>query len=328
MESTESPASRASSEFDKLRPLYHNMVDEVSFALRERLKAKSARIVSISGRVKDSESFREKVTRKSYADPLSEMTDLAGVRVVCNYESDLAEIVAVIESEFDVHDVTDKSLDLGVEKMGYHGRHFIVSFGKRYSGVRYEKISGLKCEIQARTILQDAWAIISHNLVYKEEASIPARLRRDLNNVSSLLEIAQSVFDTVNEKQQAYRVEIAQREPDKAAFLSQPVDFETLLAYSKWKFPGLPVSEQWNDRLAQDINLIAYPTLAQVDAAVVRAAPAVEAYHSENPDWFKTGTDYITKSLGFVDVQFRKRHAFAKRTLDAFRTYEKLVLAK
>lgn len=322
MEPSESPANQAIAEYRQRRPLYEELVSEMCHALKERLKAKSASVVSITGRAKEINSLQGKIARKNYTDPLREITDLAGVRVVCNYESELVEIVEVVKSEFQVHEETDKSRDLGVEKMGYHGRHFIVSFGPRYAGVRYDKIAALKCEIQVRTILQDAWALISHNLVYKEEATIPQRLHRDLNNVASLLEIAQGVFDTVKEKREAYRQEIEQRAPDAADFLSQAVDFETLLAYSKWKFKHLPASEQWNDRLARDIDLATYPTLAHIDAAVESAKAAVEAYRADNPEWFKTGTDFITKSLGFVDANFRSRHAFAKKTLEAFRTYE------
>ena len=140
-----------------------------------------------------------------------------------------------------------------------------------------------------------------------------------------MLEIAQGVFDTVNEKQLAYRTEIAHREPDKFTFLSQAVDFETLLAYTRWKFPELSVSEQWNDRLAQDIDVSIYPTLAHVDSAVERATYAVAAYKARHPIWFKTGTDHVTKSLGFVDKAFRRKHGFAQQTQEAFQAFENLV---
>ena len=325
MQPSASPLNSVVAEYQQRRPLYEKLVHEMRHALKERLTSRAASVVSITGRAKEVDSFQGKIARKNYPDPLREITDLAGVRVVCNYESDLGDIVDAVTSEFQVHEETDKSQDLGVEKMGYNGRHFIVSFGPGYSGVRYEKIATLKCEIQVRTVLQDAWALISHNLVYKEETTIPRRLHRDLNNVASLLEIAQGVFDTVKEKREAYRREIVQREPNTKDFLSQPLDFETLLAYAKWKFPHLPVSEEWNVRLAHDIDLAAYPMLAHVDAAVERAKVAVEAYRTENPDWFKNGTDFITKSLGFVDGAFRERHAFAPRTLQAFQRYGNLV---
>ncbi len=75
-------------------------------------------------------------------------------------------------------------------------------------------ITALAGEIQVRTILQDALAIIDHQLVYMNEGSTPERLRRDLNNVASLLEIAQGIFDTVREKRIAYVNEIQQKKED------------------------------------------------------------------------------------------------------------------
>lgn len=67
------------------------------------------------------------------------------------------------------------------------------------------------------------------------------------------------------------------------------------------------------------------PALTRLDAVVDRARAAVEAYQKENPDWFKTGTDFITKSLGFADPKFRAKHGFASRTRTAFDKFQSLV---
>ena len=57
-----------------------------------------------------------------------------------------------------------------------------------------------------------------------------------------LLEIAQGVFDTVRDKRFSYIKEIQQKEQDPNLFLAQALDFDTLLAYSEWKFPYLKPS--------------------------------------------------------------------------------------
>jgi putative GTP pyrophosphokinase len=209
--------------------------------------------------------------------------------------------------------------------MGYNGKAFVVTLGTRYAGGRYENITDLACEIQVRTILQDAWAIIDHQLIYKNEESTPERLRRDLNNVASLLEIAQGIFDSVKEKRAAYVSEIQQKKEDPPTFLAQPLDFDTVIAYTRWKFPDRGASEKLTQILLRDINLSDYPTLQQLDTVVDRARAAVEAYQKENPDWFKTGTDFLTKSLGFVDPKFRATHGFAARTRGAFDKFQSLV---
>jgi GTP pyrophosphokinase len=158
------------------------------------------------------------------------------------------------------------------------------------------------------------------------EEAIPLRLRRDLNNVASLLEIAQGVFDTVKDKRLLYIKEIQQKEQNPNLFLAQPLDFDTLIAYTTWKFPNLKASTRLTELLLRDLNIQKYPTLLQIDLAVRSADAAVDAYSKENPDWFKNGTDFVTKSLGFTDSEFRSKHGFATRTREAFVKYQNLVV--
>lgn len=311
--------------YEKLRPSYEKLAEEIRYAVEKALQAAKINTSQILNRAKTIESFKEKIQRKEYHNPLEQVTDLAGVRIVCYYEYELKRIQDLIESKFKVHEKVDKSSALGVDKMGYNGRSLVVTLGEQFRGARYEDLTELKCEIQFRTVLQDSWALISHHLIYKDEQSVPQRLQRDLNNVASLMEIAQGVFDTVHEKRQAYLEEIEARKSHAPDFLAQPIDFETLKAYTNWKYPHLTISEQWHARLFADIDKKKYRTLADIDRCVNRAKPAVEHYEKQNPDWFRTGTDFVTKSLGFADEQFRSRHAWGAKTVDAFRRWEHLV---
>lgn len=312
-------------EFNKRLSRYEDLIDEIKYSLEIRLKESDIKVSSIQGRKKSYESFKEKISRKSYLNPFEEITDFAGVRVVCHYENDAEQISEIIRNEFNVEDLIDKSEMLGVDKMGYGGTHFIATLGARYSGARYDGLEKLKCEIQVRTVLQDAWAMISHQLSYKNEESVPPRLQRDLNNVAALLEIAQRTFDNVRHQRNSYVQEIHEKEENHVEFLAQPVDYETLLAYTKWKFPSLPVSDVLNIRLLQDLNVEDYPTLSKIDWAVEHAKVAVEKYVEDNPEWFKFGTDYLTKSLGFVDDKFLARHGFARKTREAIERYRHLI---
>lgn len=107
--------------------------------------------------------------------------------------------------------------------------------------------------------------------------------------------------------------------------LRRPVDEDLLRQYTEWKFPDLGVSAVWNASAARDLERSRFPTLLDVDAAVDRASEAVNAYARERPDMFVTGTDRVTKSLGFVDVEFRRRHDFEDATLAAFERHARLV---
>ncbi len=311
--------------FESRQYLYEKLVNEVEYILTEKIKETGIKPASISSRVKLLESFREKISRKKYRNPMDQMHDLAGVRVVCAYQSELDTIAEIIESNFEVLERTDKAEELGVNKMGYSGRAFVVKLGSRYSGGRYEDLTSLRCEIQYRTILQDAWAIIDHQLVYKDEASVPEGMRRDINNVASLLEVAQGVFDRVKESRSEYIEEIKDMAKNASAFLRLPLNFDTVLEYARRSYPDIEPSEKLTRLLLDDLSMEKYPTLRELDCVVGQAKEAVEVYQQENPDWFKNSTDFLTKSLGFIDPDFRQNHAFAPRTREAFEKYQHLL---
>lgn len=311
--------------YEARHPFYERLAREVRDILEGDFRSSDFKPVLVTQRAKEVGSFVEKITRKNYSDPLAQMTDLAGVRVVCAYEAEIASVAKIIETKFQVVERVDKADQLGTDRMGYNGKAFVVTLGDSYRGGRYEGITELKCEIQVRTILQDAWAVIDHQLVYKNEEATPVRLRRDLNNVASLLEIAQGIFDSIKKKRSAYEGEIKQKESDSKAFLAQRLDFDTAMAYSRWKFPDKDASERITQLLLRDINLKSYPTLQQLNDAVDRAKEAVAAYQKEKPDWFNSGTDFLTKSLGFVDEDFRKKHGFAPKTRAAFDKFQHLI---
>lgn len=315
----------AAAEYGKRRSLYERLVEEVLFAISAGLSERELKPAALFGRTKTTDSFREKMRRKQYTNPLSEVTDLAGVRLVCLYDDDREAAVQVISSALTVVDHMDKTLELGVDKMGYVGSHLVIELGPTYSGARYNDIASLKCEVQVRTVLQDAWALISHHLVYKSELSMPNRIRRDLNNVSSLLEIAQGIFDTARDRRAAYLGQIRNKEDRPDEFLSQPLDHDTLLAYTIWKFPGLPVSDYWHNRMLMDLDFTRYPNLRSIDDVVASTRDAVEAYRSERPSTFLHGTDFLTKSLGFVDSDFREKHSWSEGTTDAFAKFAGLL---
>lgn len=79
------------------------------------------------------------------------------------------------------------------------------------------------------------------------------------------------------------------------------------------------------DLLLQQLHRDRYKTIGDLDRAIEVASEAVEAYSRTSPEMFDAGTDYITKSLGFMDQDFRVRHGFAPKTRAAFHTYGHLV---
>lgn len=98
----------------------------------------------------------------------------------------------------------------------------------------------------------------------------------------------------------------------------QALNPEALRALTKHLFPHLRVDEFWQAQLLADLDTVLYRTPADIERAYRRAEKAVTAFKHERPDLFRSGTDYLTKALGFVDLCFRSRHAWAQETLRAF----------
>lgn len=148
----------------------------------------------IESRTKNPEHFRKKISRpeKHYADPLKDVTDLAGVRLILQRVADAKRIVDLVESEFDVD--KDNSIyknELEVDKLGYLplAQLVIEVAQNRVSLTEWSPFKGFKAEIQIRTILQHAWDVISRRYDYQVEADVPPQVRRRLLRLSALFEL-------------------------------------------------------------------------------------------------------------------------------------------
>lgn len=313
-------------EFVARRPDYEQLCAEVHYILERRLKAKGIEVASITSRAKTLPSFLGKIGGKPADDPLSEITDLAGVRVVCLYRSDLPKIEQVIRQEFRIKQRVDKLDEQGADRFGYGAVHFLVTLGKKSSGARYDDLKGLLCEIQTRTVAQDAWAIISHHLLYKQQSAVPSALQRKLNSLAGLFETADDQFDAVRLQREAYLREIEEKK-EIADILAQELNLDTLMAYAEWKFPEVVVEHTDQlSRILANLDRARYTTVADIDGAVARAARAVaedERHRTSGP--YHAAGDYITMALGFTDPEYRERRSWIEEAAEALDLYEHFV---
>ncbi|MBE8575533.1 GTP pyrophosphokinase [Vibrio sp. OPT18] len=218
---------------------YHLLCKEVHYILQKSLSKTEIEVASISSRSKSLESFCEKIHRKQYGNPFESITDFAGTRVVFLYEQDRSAIEELIEKSFEIVEKVDKVQDSEVDRFGYGALHYIVQLKKSYVGERYDEIRNYRCEIQVRTILQDAWALVAHHLSYKQESDVPKHLRRKLNALSGLFETADDQFQHIRDARRAYQSKVAEAiDHSDALIMSQDIELDSLLAFLKLKFPG------------------------------------------------------------------------------------------
>lgn len=123
------------------------------------------------------------------------ISDLIGLRIVCIYSDEIDEIVRLLSKEFDVLETTDKISQIqGTENVfGYQALHMDLSLGANRIGLsEYKKFPLHNFEVQIRTIIQDSWSVVDHKIKYKR--NIPIKLKRRINVLSALFELADREF--------------------------------------------------------------------------------------------------------------------------------------
>jgi ppGpp synthetase/RelA/SpoT-type nucleotidyltranferase len=194
--------------YENMRNQYVDLRAEVEVILREALNENQIVFHSIESRVKSVESFREKAGRDKYVDPVNEITDLTGIRVITLFEKEIHQISDIIKElfEIDYQRSEDKSDLLEADKMGYKSIHYIAELSPdKIASTELENYIGLKFEIQIRSILQHAWAEIEHDRNYKFKGELPKNLQRRFYALAGMLEIADREFNTLSEEVEKYR---------------------------------------------------------------------------------------------------------------------------
>ena len=133
-------------------------------------------IESISCRVKTIEGVLEKAARKGVdfdLDSIREgLSDIAGVRVICSFVSDVYRIVELLTSQDDITVLEVKDYIARPKPNGYRSLHVILEVPVFLSGGPEQ----VRVEVQFRTIAMDFWASLEHKTYYKYDAQVPQHL--------------------------------------------------------------------------------------------------------------------------------------------------------
>jgi len=181
-----------------MKPKLERLKLNIESALTHTIGEAAIPLFSVESRIKDDESLTDKIETKRYASPLDQVEDLCGLRVICYYQEDISKICEIVEREFNILKKEDKRTTLNEDQFGYTSCHYIVQLRDDWlihPGAR--GLDGLKAEIQIRTMLMHAWAAISHKLLYKSKKDVPPQIKRKLNRLSALMELADEQFDLI-----------------------------------------------------------------------------------------------------------------------------------
>ena len=158
----------------------------------------------VQSRLKTFDSIMEKAARYGIEDPLNnlatirrEILDIAGIRVVCNYEEDLATMSGLLLAQEDIELIRVKDYCDKPKDSGYRSMHVVVAVPVYL--VNKKKM--VPVEIQFRSVMMDAWASLEHELRYKNKGQLAQEI------VDTLKDCAENLHE-IDEKMSRVRHEV------------------------------------------------------------------------------------------------------------------------
>jgi ppGpp synthetase/RelA/SpoT-type nucleotidyltranferase len=212
---------------------------KVEVIVRELLKLNKINFHSVTSRAKTVKSYRRKASKEKYKDPQTEITDMAGIRVITYTDSDAKKAAEIIKepSKLEIYPELsiDKSEELGVDRVGYRGIHYVANLGKQRLMLPENSILWNHVfEIQIRSILQHAWAEFEHDRNYKFAGVLPNEIRRRFSIAAANLESVDREFNDISQEIDGYILEVGEK--TKKGDLTIPIDSTSLATYLKQKF--------------------------------------------------------------------------------------------
>ena len=144
-------------------------------------------IEHIKTRIKTPDSIVKKLKRYGYETSVENMVkyinDIAGVRLICSFTSDIYRLASMIGNQSDLKILTIKDYIKNPKESGYKSFHMVVSVPVFLS----DRVVQTKVEIQIRTIAMDFWASLEHKIYYKFEGHAPAYISEDLKSCADMV---------------------------------------------------------------------------------------------------------------------------------------------
>lgn len=141
----------------------------------------------VKTRLKTPESIVKKLKRYGHEDSIQNMieycNDIAGIRIVCSFTSDIYRLAEMIGKQSDITVISIKDYIKNPKPSGYKSYHMIVTIPIFLS----DRMVDTKVEIQIRTIAMDFWASLEHKIYYKFEGHAPSYISHDLQECSKIV---------------------------------------------------------------------------------------------------------------------------------------------
>ncbi|WP_246938586.1 GTP pyrophosphokinase [Bacillus pinisoli] len=160
----------------------------------------------VTGRVKPIPSILNKALSKNIelAKIEDEISDIAGVRMMCQFVEDITKVVELLKARMDFEVVEERDYISQKKESGYRSYHLVI----RYPVETLEGVKKILVEIQIRTLSMNFWATIEHSLNYKYSGQIPENIKQRLQRAAEaafrLDEEMSLIKDEIQEAQVAF----------------------------------------------------------------------------------------------------------------------------
>lgn len=153
----------------------------------------------IKRRIKTPESIVKKLKRNGYEVSIDNMVnhvnDIAGIRIVCSFTSDIYRLAEMIGKQNDLTVVSIKDYIKHPKESGYKSFHMLVTVPIFLS----DRVVDTKVEVQIRTMAMDFWASLEHKIYYKFEGNAPEYISSDLKDCSEIVSMLDAKMLQLNE---------------------------------------------------------------------------------------------------------------------------------
>lgn len=181
---------------------WEELLKDISDTITNKLQAEELKF-TLKKRVKSLESLNAK--KKGLVNiglnQNHKIKDLLGLRFIVRFLGDVERVVDLIEESLDVVDIERKAEALSYREFAYDSVHMDISLENL--SIELPDFCCHSCEIQIRTILQEAWAEIEHALVYKSEIEFPdiKAIRKKIAALNANLVLSDMIFQELRDKQ-------------------------------------------------------------------------------------------------------------------------------
>lgn len=198
---------RLKAAYEELYPVYDEILQSLNQQVRSILESHGASF-TVKHRVKRFEAYFDKLIKLSRHEQGSDaaaITDILGLRIVCPFLEDLDVVESLIKANFNVVELERKGSRHLVGEFGYDAVHFLIRIDPIYRKQELPFTADV-CEVQLRTTLQDAWAEVEHELIYKSDITLPnASIRRKMASLNATLTLSDLIFQEIRDLQKEIR---------------------------------------------------------------------------------------------------------------------------